>query len=81
MSNGRVFSPVQEALEADAVEKGMHRWMSKRKLVCWKCQNTLPRNMGKESLPFLKGGSDRLNSGNAIRKFICFKCVPPEAVK
>lgn len=52
-------------------------FVSRNKQLCWVCQKDVPRSEGCSSFMIPKVGGN-LTSGNAPRKFICFKCKPRE---
>lgn len=50
-----------------------------RMKMCWKCQKDKPAHEGKQSfLVSTKGG---LNTGNALKKFICLDCLNEKQAK
>lgn len=73
----RTGSILGENIAANSATKSMNQWMSRQKLLCWKCQKDVPRNMGAISFMIKPDGS-RINVGNAPKKFICFACKPQE---
>jgi len=48
-------------------QQGFGKTMNRRGLMCWKCQQTKPR----------QGGSEKMMAGftNSLRRFICKDCV------
>ena len=66
-----------ENLAANSANSATNRWMSKRKMICWKCQKDVPTNLGKFSFMVKPSGS-RITVGTSLKKFICFACKPQE---
>lgn len=74
----RTGSILGENIAAHETTKSLHRWMSKRKMLCWKCQKDVPRNLGAISFLIKNETGRRITHLNAPKKFICFECKPAE---
>jgi len=73
-------SVLMENIAANRPNAAMNQWMSRRKMICWKCQKDVPTNLGKFSF-IVKPSGSRMTAGTSPRKFICFGCRPQEDQK
>ena len=74
----RTGSILGENVAAHSATTSMNRWMSKRKMLCWKCQKDVPRNMGALTFMIKNETGKKITSFTAPKKFICFACKPQE---
>ena len=74
----RTGSILGENLAANSANSATNRWMSNRKMLCWKCQKDVPRNMGAISFLIKNKTGHRITHMTAPKKFICFACKPQE---
>lgn len=74
----RTGSILGENIAAHESTKSMNRWIAKAKMLCWKCQKDVPRNMGTISFMIKNETGHRITHMNAPKKFICFACKPKE---
>lgn len=67
MKGNGSFSVMGSNNSAVAPQKSFGKWANGRGLMCWKCQQTKPR----------QGGSEKMVAGftNSLRRFICKDCV------
>jgi len=67
MKGNGLFTLMGSNNSAVAPQKSFGTWASRRGLLCWKCQQTKPR----------QGGSEKMMAGftNSLRRFICQDCI------
>ena len=67
MKGNGTFSVMDSNNFAVVPQKHFGEWAGRRGLMCWKCQQTKPR----------QGGSEKMMAGftNSLRRFICKDCV------
>ena len=66
MKGTGLFSVMNSNNFAVNPQQNFKKWLGRRGLMCWKCQQTKPR----------QGGSEKMFGGfNGLRRFICQDCV------
>jgi hypothetical protein len=66
MKGNGLFSVMDSNNFAVGPQRDFKKWLGRRGLMCWKCQQSKPR----------QGGSEKLFGGlTGIRRFICQDCV------
>jgi hypothetical protein len=66
MKGNGLFSVMDSNSFAVSPQQHFAKWANRQGLLCWKCQQTKPR----------QGGSEKMFGGfNGLRRFICKDCV------
>ena len=66
MKGNGLFSVMDSNNFAVSPQQNFKKWLGRRGLLCWKCQQNKPR----------QGGSEKLFGGlNGLRRFICQDCI------
>ena len=66
MKGNGLFNVMDSNNFAVSPQQNFKKWLGRRGLMCWKCQQNKPR----------QGGSEKLFGGlNGLRRFICQDCV------
>ena len=67
MKGNGLFNILENNSFAVNPQQNFTKWANRRGLLCWKCQQTKPR----------QGGSEKMMAGftNSLRRFICKDCV------
>ena len=66
MKGNGLFNILENNSFAVSPQQHFAKWANRQGLLCWKCQQTKPR----------QGGSEKMFGGfNGLRRFICQDCI------